>query len=254
MSIFKKTKETIEDMNTELKFDKERLRKNIIFLIRTYRDSKIKPPDSKYSRLLIEQCDKIDPEHKLSERDIVDKLMESDIVKTINDALNDDILVPDEVIKGYIDKFYEVLRGVMASPDPHAYDDYEYQSQQLISILSLKKMDVFKSYLKEKMDSDPACPYFLKKVFLMTLGSPQHLPSDKDEETAEEIMSMVCPGLQAERPEVFRALVDSLKWRGKEDLQRTLTSVKKTSPEKRHLRGRESCIFIETDENVHYVG
>jgi len=60
--------------------------------------------------------------------------------------------------------------------------------------------------------------------------------------------------LQKERPEVFRALVDSLKWRGQEDLQRTLSSVKKTAPDKRHIRGRESCVFIETDETVHYVG
>lgn len=256
MSIFKKKKlKEIEEKITELKFDKEKLKKNIIFMIRVYRNSNIKPPETKYSKLLLDQCDKIDPEHKLAERDLVDKLIDSeDVGKVFHEAaLEGDTLVPDEVMKEYIDKYYEVLRGVMVSPDPGSWDQYEYQSQQMISLLSATKIELFKKYLQEKMDSDASCPYFLKKMFILIIG-PQGAPTEKDEETAEEIMGMVCPGLQKERPEVFRALVDSLKWRGSEDLQRTLTSVKKTAPEKRHIRGRESCIFIETDEHVHYVG
>ncbi len=256
MNLFKKKKiDEIENKITESKFDKEKLRKNIIFMIRVYRNSNIKPLETKYSKLLLEQCNKIDPEHKLSERELVDKLMDSgDVINAIKEALEGDNLVPDEIIKEYIDKYYVVLCGVLVSPDPSMWDQYEYQSQQMISILSAKKMNIFKTYLQEKMDSDSTCPYFLKKMFINIIGGPQGAPTEKDEETAEEIMDMVCPGLQKERPEVFRALVDSLKWRGPEDLQRTLSSVKKTAPDKRHIRGRESCIFIETDENVHYVG
>ncbi len=252
---FKKVKP--EKVNTtESKFNKEKLRNNIIFMIRIYRDSKIMPPETGYSKLLLEQCDKIDPEHKLSERELVDKLMENpdDVVNAINETLEGDNIVSDKVIKEYIDKYYDVLRGMLASPEPGMWDQYEYQSQQMISILSAKKIEVFKACLQEKMDSDPTCPYFLKKMFVNTIGGPQRLPTNNDEEIAEEIMDMVCPGLQNERPEVFRALVDSLKWRGQEDLQRTLSNVKKTAPEKRKLRGRESCVFIETDETVHYVG
>ena len=256
MNLFKKKKlNEIENKITESKFDKEKLKKNIIFMIRVYRNSNIKPLETKYSKLLLDQCDKIDSEHKLSERELVDKLTDSDdIINAIKEALECDILVPDEVIKEYLDKYYVVLRGVLASPDPNIWDQYEYQSQQMISILSANKMDIFKTYLQEKMENDPACPYFLKKMFINITGGPQGAPTENDEETAEEIMGMVCPGLQKERPEVFRALVDSLKWRGQEDLQRTLSSVKKTAPDKRHIRGRESCVFIETDETVHYVG
>lgn len=86
------------------------------------------------------------------------------------------------------------------------------------------------------------------------LNPPKILPTKEDEEVAEEIMSLVCVGLKKSEPEVFRALVDSLKWRGKDYMNKTLEAVKKTPPEKRKLKGRESCVFIETDESVIYVG
>ena len=67
-------------------------------------------------------------------------------------------------------------------------------------------------------------------------------------------MRMVCPDLEKGNKDVFRALVDSLKWRGSIELKRTLDAVEKTPSDKRKLRGRESCVFIETEDTVHYVG
>ena len=86
---------------------------------------------------------------------------------------------------------------------------------------------------------------------LINIRSGRHF---EEEKTAENIMRMACPGLEKDNKDVFRALVDSLKWRGSIELKRTLEAVEKTPPEKRKLRGRESCVFIETDETVHYVG
>lgn len=153
-----------------------------------------------------------------------------------------------------MDRYYAILKEVITSTDSKAWDTYEYQSQQLISVLTLKKVDVFRDHLTKKMDEDTACPYFIKKTLLAMLMKPAVMPTEEDERTAEKIMGTVCPGLEKHNPEVFRALVDSLKWRGAEELARTLGNVEKTPKEKRHLRGRESCIFIEASESVHYVG
>ena len=249
MELFKKKKTTDE------KFEDEKKMKAAVFIIRMYRNEKLNLPHTKSSIILLDQCDKIDPDHKLSERELVELLFQSEEVRNaVTSAFNEDNIVSDDVIREYIDKYYSLLRGVLSSPDPGVYDAYEYQSQQLISVLSLKKLDVFKTYLKSKMDGDPDCPYFVKKVYLDILQAPKTLPTEKDEKTAEEIMKMVCPGLKMHSPDVFRALVDSLKWRGGDELLKTLEQVKRTPPEKLHIRGRESCVFIETEHDVHYIG
>ncbi|MDP3352670.1 MAG: hypothetical protein Q8S44_02900, partial [Flavobacteriaceae bacterium] len=169
------------------------------------------------------------------------------------EAANEDTLITGDMIREYIDRYYVLLRDVLSSPDPKVWDAYEYQSQQLISVCSIQKIDLFRTYLASKMDSDPTCPYYVKKTFLNFLNI-KDVPTVNDEETAEEIMDLVCPDLKKHSEEVWRALVNSLKWRGGDTLKETLEQVKKTPKEKRHLRGRESCLFIETDEGVHYVG
>jgi len=249
MGLFKKKKSTDE------KFEIEKRTKAAVFVIRMYRHEKLNLPPTKFSRILLDECDKIDPDHKLSERELVELLFQSEeVTNAVTSACNEDNIVSDDVIREYIDKYYSLLRNVLSSPDPGVYDAYEYQSQQLISVLSLTKLDVFRTYLKSKMDSDPDCPYFVKKVYLNMLQSPVSPPTETDEKTAEEIMKLVCPDLEKHSPDVLRALVDSLKWRGGAELLKTLEQVKRTPPEKRHIRGRESCVFIETEETVHYIG
>jgi hypothetical protein len=248
MGLFKKKKSTDE------KFEDEKRTKAAVFVIRMYRHEKLNLPPTKFSRILLAECDKIDPDHKLSERELVELLFQSEeVINAVTSAFNEDNIVSDDVIREYIDKYYSLLRSVLSSPDPGVYDAYEYQSQQLISVLSSTKLDVFRTYLKSKMDSDPDCPYFVKKILNM-LQSPVSPPTEKDEKTAEEIMKLVCPDLEKHSPDVLRALVDSLKWRGGAELLKTLEQVKRTPPEKRHIRGRESCVFIETEETVHYIG
>lgn len=246
MSIFKKSPAE--------KFEEDQRIRQAALLLKMYRDEKLNLPHTKYSKVIIDECNKIDPERKLSERELIEKLFRSkDAKKAIVEVSNEDSLITDDMIKEYIDRYYVLLREVITSTDPKAWDAYEYQSQQLISALSLKKIDLFRTYFAEKMDSDPTCPYYIKKVFLKLLNV-KDIPTVNDEETAEEIMDLVCPGLKKHSEEVWRALVDSLKWRGSETLRKTLEQVKKTPKDKRHLRGRESCLFIETEEGVHYVG
>ena len=247
MKLFKKS--------SDEKFEEEKKKRIAVQVIKLYRDEKLNIPHTKYSRIILDECDKIDPERKMSERELLDKLFQSDEVKkALIEAGNEDSLISDDAIRTYVDQYYAILREVITSPDPNAWDAYEYQSQQLISVLTLKKVDVFRDYLIKNMDEDPTCPYFIKKTLLANLMSPRIIPTEQDEKTAEEIMGMVCPDLKKHNPEVFRALVDSLKWRGTEELAKTLENVKNTPKEKRHLRGRESCVFIETEERVHYVG
>lgn len=248
MNLFKKTKTTDE------KFEENKKRDAILLLLRVYRDDKFKLPHTDAGDKLLEICNRIDPDKKLSEEQLLDAITADDSAQEFLRMLNMDTVLPDDVLKAYAEKYYESLLGVLQSPDPKAWDTHEFQSQQLVSVLSLKNFERFKAYLKESMDADPKCPYFIKSKLLDLLNPPKSLPTKEDEKIAEKIMSLVCVGLRKSEPEVFRALVDSLKWRGADYLQKTLAAVERTPPEKRKLKGRESCVFIETEETVHYVG
>lgn len=243
-----------KNKTTDEKFQEDKKRKVVLTLLRVYRDDKFKIPRTEAGDKLIEICNKIDPDHKMPEEVLVATLIASDEVREFLKLLDNGTVLPDDAIKAIAEKYYQSMLGILQSPDSGAWDTYEFQSQQLITVLSMKYFDTFKKYLKETMESDPKCPWFMKTKMLDFMSATKNLPTPEDEETAEEIMSMVCVGLKKSSPEVYRALVDSLKWRGKDDLQRTLEAVKKTPPEKRKLRGRESCVFIEAAESVHYVG
>ena len=248
MGLFEKQKSTDE------KFEEDKKRKVILTLLRVYRDDKFKIPRTEAGDKLIELCNSLDPDKKMSEEQLLALLIVSDEIQEFLKILDTDNVLPDDCIKAYAEKYYGSLIDVLSSPDSKAWDTHEFQSQQLISVLSLKNFNKFRDFLKQVMDDDPKCPWFVKNHLLGLLMQPKNLPTKEDEETADEIMSMVCVGLKKSSPEVFRALVDSLKWRGKDALHRTLEAVRKTSPVKRKLKGRESCVFIETDNGVHYVG
>lgn len=257
MSLFKKNKTTDE------KFEQEKKERALTTIIRMFRNDKLNLPETDLSRAMVGFCDQIDPDHKMPERELIQKLGErddiSEFIASINASASE--VLDDNTIKAYAGKYYTGLREVLSSPDPTAWDAWEYQSQQTISILSLKNINVFKEHLKNIMDTDESCPFYVKKVFNELLMVPRDAegkastgPTGEEEKTAEKIMRMVCPGLEKGNKDVFRALVDSLKWRGSIELKRTLDAVEKTPSDKRKLRGRESCVFIEADDSVHYVG
>ncbi len=255
MDIFNKKKTTDE------KFEQEKKERALTIIIRMFRNDKLNLPETDMSRALIGFCDQIDPGHKMPERELIQKLGEREDVSEFLASINDGEVLDDNTIKAYAEKYYKVLREVLSSPDPNAWDAWEYQSQQTISILSLKNINIFKEHLKNIMDTDISCPFYVKKVFNELLLVPRTAdgrastgPTGDEEKTAEKIMRMVCPGLEKGNKDVFRALVDSLKWRGSIELARTLQAVEKTPSDKRKLRGRESCLFIETEDTVHYVG
>lgn len=248
MVIFNKNKSSDE------KFEEDKKKKAVMSLLRIYRDDKFKIPRTEYGEKLIELCNRLDPDKKMSEEELVELMLVSDETRDFLKTLDTDNVLPDKCIKDYAKKYYESLRAVLQSPEPGAWDTHEFQSQQLNSVLSLKNAQKFSDFVKQEMDADPECPWFVKTQLMKLLVSPKNVPTQYDEDLAEEIMSMVCVGLRKSSPEVHRALVDSLKWRGREELKRTLEAVKKTPPEKRKLKGRESCVFIEAEETVHYVG
>jgi len=259
MNLFKKNKTTDE------KFQDEKKDRAIITIIRLFRNDKLKIPETDLSRAMIGFCDQIDPDHKMPERELIQKLMEREDITAYLSSVNADRDVIDETtIKTYAEKYYYLLREVLSSPDAAAWDAWEYQSQQTITVLSLKNINIFREYLKNIMDSDESCPFYVKKVFTELMpavatdaegkGKTSSGPTPEEEKVAEKIMRMVCPGLEKSNKDVFRALTDSLKWRGSIELQRTLEAVEKSPPDKRKLRGRESCLFIESDDTVTYVG
>lgn len=257
MNLFKKNKTTDE------KFEQEKKERALITVIRMFRNDKLKLPETDLSRAMVGFCDQIDPDHKMPERELIQKLKEREDISEYLASLNasDGEVLDDNTIKAYAEKYYKILREVLSSPDPAAWDAWEYQSQQTVSVLSMKNTNVFRDHMKRIMETDESCPYYVKKVFNELLAVPRDAegkastgPTGDEEEMAENIMRMVCPGLEKGNKDVFRALVDSLKWRGSIELKRTLEAVEKTPTEKRKLRGRESCVFIEADDSVHYVG
>lgn len=262
MNLFKNKKTTDE------KFEQEKKERALITIIRLFRNDKLKLPETELSRAMIGFCDQIDPDHKMPERELIQKLQEREDISQYFASINEGEVLDDDTIKAYAEKYYTLLREVLSSPDPKSWDAWEYQSQQAISILSLNNINIFKDHIKCIMDADESCPFYVKKVFneLLCVSVPRGVddkgrptlvsmgPTKEEEKTAELIMRMVCPSLEKSNKDVFRALVDSLKWRGGTELKRTLEAVEKTPPDKRKLRGRESCVFIETEDTVTYVG
>lgn len=240
--------------SSDEKFEEDKKKKAILTLLRIYRDDKFKIPRTEPAEILIGLCNRLDPDKKLSDEELLAHLLVSDDLQEFLKTLDTDNVLPDDCIKDYAKKYYESLIAMLQSPDSGVWDTHEFQSQQLNSVLSLKNFQKFRDFLKQEMDADPKCPWFVKTQLLNLIMAPKNVPTEYDEDIAEEIMSMVCVGLKKSSPEVHRALVDSLKWRGSVELKRTLEAVKKTPPEKRKLKGRESCVFIETEETVHYVG
>lgn len=76
MNLFKKKK------TTEEKFHEEKMMRALATIIRTFRDDKLKLPNSNISQAIIGFCDQIDPDHKMPERELIQKLMgREDIVE-----------------------------------------------------------------------------------------------------------------------------------------------------------------------------
>lgn len=243
------------------KFEEEKKIRALTTIIRMFRDDKLKLPETEMSKAMIGFCTQIDPDHKMPERELIQKLKERGDVAAFLDSISEGEVLDEGTVKAYAEKYYSLLREVLSSPEPNVWDAWEYQSQQLISVLSLKNFGTFRDHVKNIMDADESCPFYVKKIFDSLLAVPRDEegkastgPTKEDEKVAETIMRMVCPGLEKSNKDVFRALVDSLKWRGTIELQRTLEAVKKTPPESRKLRGRESCLFIETEDSAIYVG
>ncbi|MDD3813305.1 MAG: hypothetical protein PHZ02_01555 [Desulfocapsaceae bacterium] len=258
-NIFSKTPENTPDE----KFQEEKEIRAAVTIIRTLRDNKLNLPITGMQKIIIDACNTIDPDHKLSERELIQKLREhKDIVEYLKSLGNETDIIDEATIKTYAEEYYKLLREVLSSPDPKAWDEMEYHSQQKLTVLSLKTVSIFRDHFIKIMEEDITCPFYVKKVFNDLIpGQPRDAngmasigPTEEEEKTAEKIMRLVCPGLETSEKDVFRALVDSLKWRGTAELKRTLEAVKKTSPGKRKLRGRESCLFIEHTDSVTYVG
>ncbi|MDP3353461.1 MAG: hypothetical protein Q8S44_06955, partial [Flavobacteriaceae bacterium] len=65
----------------EEKFEDDKRKRQGAWLIKMYRDEKLNLPHTKFSKIIIDECNKIDPERKLSERELIDMLFESKDVK-----------------------------------------------------------------------------------------------------------------------------------------------------------------------------
>jgi len=249
----------IIDESTESKFEKEKVKNAICTVIHIYRNNKLNLPMGKEAEFLLAKVKEIDPEQKLSEREIVDKILADDnlrmeFIKELDKSGGNPI--SDEVLRKYAEEHYRILRNTMADPTPKSWDAQDYHTQQMLSIVNKDNAEKYFKIIMEIMDNDPTCPFFIKKSFKAFPFEPEKtkIPTKEDEELAEKIISAVNPKVERKTPDVYRALVDAIKWRGKEELEKTYKAVMKTPKEKRKLRGRESCLFIESDEGVHYIG
>jgi hypothetical protein len=223
-----------------------------------YRNAKLDLPQNQFSIELVRIANEVDPNNTMPARELVDKVLEDGKLISMANALPS-LSLPDEVIRDYAKEFYELTKAALYAKTSKELDAIEYQSQQMQSLLLSADNQKFIAKLGECVDKDKDAPYFLKKflnkiILAEPLGGEKKEPSDEEELLAEKIIDLTCPRLDKKYPIVFRALVDSFKWRGKDELESTLNSIERTPPERRKLRGRESCLFIETDDRVHYIG
>ena len=276
------TKEAIEETKKVLgvmkeglgdaKFEEEKKQGAIRRILHLYRDTKIILPRNKFADGIEKLVQRIDPHNTMSERELVKKIVlaSPEFMDGIWDALQTGTFVSEPDLKKYAEQYHKLLKSSITDTTAATWDAIEYFQQQLMSILNLSNVGKFSALVKQLIDEDPKCPYVVKK-FWETIAALQEkaqakIPTDQQEKLAEEIMGLVDEKLEKDRPDIFRALVNSLKWRPQAELDSTLASVKKTPLKTRktgwlkrtkgrgNIRGRESCIFIEHADGIQYVG
>jgi hypothetical protein len=243
---------------TTSKFEREKMKRILRTYLFMYRNAKLDLPQNQFSIELVRIANEIDPNNTMPARELIDKVLEDGKLISMANALPS-LSLPDDVIRDYAKEFYELTKAALYAKTSKELDALEYQSQQMQSLMLSADNQKFIAMLGKCVDEDKDAPYILKKflnkiLLAEPLGGEKKEPSDEEELLAEKIIDLTCPKLDKKYPIVFRALVDSFKWRGKDELESTLKSIERTPPERRKLRGRESCLFIETDDRVHYVG
>jgi len=238
------------------KWEEEKTKRAIMLIVSMYRNSKIVLPIGEEGRIIMDEVKKIDPDNKKSLRDIVETLINNPEVRIRIEGFKNPNIIDNETLCGLAREHYGRLKTCLSDTTPQAWDEMEYASQQVITALHKDNVEIFFKEIQKQMDIDPGCPFLLKKIFQMfpVEEDKPKFPTNEEEKLAEKIMNMVDDDLKDVKPDVYRALVDSLKWRGVDELKRTYDAVKETPKKERKIRGRESCIFIESKDSVHYVG
>jgi len=73
-------------------------------------------------------------------------------------------------IKAYAERYYNLLRKVLLLPEPNAWNAWEYQSQQLISVMSSKNFTTFRNYLINIIDADDTLDSYVKEIMFMGIA------------------------------------------------------------------------------------
>ena len=243
--------------NTDEKWVQEKLGHTLKTLIWMNRNSQWKVPETPISKELMGWVQEVDPEGKMSELELSRQfLKDTPRMGKFMEMFKKDQLISEEVLDKYAQEWYNNIKKCLSSTSAAEWDAAEYQGQQIAAVVSVNQAEALFKKVRTIMEADAACPFILRKLIFGFLTRPTAVPTptEEDEDTADKIIGLIKPELKKSDPDIYRALVDSLKWRGKKELTRTLAAVTKTPKERRKIRGRESCIFIESDEGVHYVG
>jgi len=86
------------------------------------------------------------------------------------DSINEGEVLDEGTVKAYAERYYSLLRKVLLSSEPNAWNAWEYQSQQLISVMSPKNFTTFRDYLINIIDTDDTCDPYVKKIMFMGIA------------------------------------------------------------------------------------
>lgn len=150
-----------------------------------------------------------------------------------------------------IEMWREVVVGLALAHDKDEADRFEAQVNQLLTpILAapIKQVREFAYQLADVLESDRQVPLLVHKAFRMWVDQMKGMPDEGIKvlktDLAQEIVNMVEDDAKRDLP---AAMVRALQWRSPEQLGKVKEVVQREKEAGRpvHLRGRESCLFLE---------
>jgi hypothetical protein len=159
-------------------------------------------------------------------------------------------------IDAMVSRWHEMIAGLATAHDKDEADRIESSIEECLSpILTapVRQLREFAPKLLESLKADRAVPFLVWRAYEVWAEQMKAAP-DEDvislkTEIAKDIVTMVEADCKSQLPD---AMVRALQWRSPAKLEevRTVVRAEKAAGRPVHLRGRESCLFLEAGGTI----
>jgi hypothetical protein len=154
-------------------------------------------------------------------------------------------------VQEMVSRWVPIIRGLSTAHTKTELDKCEFEMEQHMTPLlaaPVKQLREFYKELVKALKADPTIPLFVWASFnawweVVVKDAPDGAVVELKKELANEIAELVEKDVA---PDIGKAIASALQWRPAERLEKVRDAVKRGAKPK--LTGRESCLFLEVDE------